>query len=138
LSLVVFSADDVWVKAWESLQPGAESRELTDDWAFIQSASIEVQGSIRTIPQIGYTENRHEVVAEDATLQLGALDDGSSFDLASNRAIKYKFVVEAYDEDEQETVTYACYDCTPVKSGLTTGDLNDVSRKWKVGRVVKS
>jgi len=131
---LVFNHDDVCVRVWQSLQPGIASRELTDDWLYVQGASFSWGHKVRTTPQIGLGYDKDEIIGGDGKLSLDTFDIGTDFDYADSTTIKYLIHLYYYDETEQETKTYILKECTPVSSSLTDAvPANKVGREWKVG-----
>lgn len=135
---LVFSADDAYVKVYESLQPGTRSREITTDWTYVQGISLTSGNRIKTSPQIGLGYDQDEIVGDDLKLSIDLFDTGVDFERANSSTIKYLFDIYYYDEVEQQTATYTLKECTPVSAGLTNAGLNKVSREWKPGSYVKS
>lgn len=135
---LVFNADDVYLKVYESLQEGARSRELTADWLYVKDVSFTFGNKVKTTPQIGFGSDKDEVIGDDLKLNLGVLDTGTDFDFAASTTIKYLIDLYYYDETAQQTLTYTLYACTPVNSGLTNGYSNKIAREWKVGSYVRA
>lgn len=130
---LIFNADDLYVKVYESLVPGARSRELTTDWAYARNAVLSDNNKVKTSPQIGLGYDKDEVIGEEFRFTLDTSDTGDDFDFAASSSIKYVIDVQFYDEVAQQTVTYTLSQCTPVSSGLNTGYPNKIAREWKVG-----
>jgi len=136
---LVFNQDDVYVRVWQSLQPGIASRELTDDWLYVQGASLNWGHKVKTTPQIGLGYDKDEIIGGEGKLSLDIFDIGTDFDFAGSTTIKYYIELYFYDETAQQTLTYTLTECTPVDSGLTTSNpANKIGREWKVGTYARA
>ena len=138
MSNVVFNTDEAYVKVYESLQTGTRDLELTYDWKYVRGVSLVKNNTIKTTTQVGKGNDKHEIIGETITLSIDSFDSGDQFDMALSNTIKYVFDIEYYDELNQETLTYSCFECTPANTSMSSGDFNSVGRKFEVGSYTKS
>lgn len=146
---VVFSHDNAIIKIYEEDSGGIRGNALTEDWILVQGINCVETPIISTKQQLFAGYNREVVTGYNRSLSIDKYHSSKSNDwvlaIIRNQLYWIEIVFTEYNIDAEsarkgasgpQTETYTLKHCTYDGQTLTTGDINTLAKKWRVGEIV--